>query len=63
MDVDAYQAEFGAVAEDDSRTVMSLSVRADTADMVRRAASAAGCSISEYVERALMAQLGGDTDA
>lgn len=63
MDVDAYQDEFGTVAEDDSRTVMSLSVRADTADMVRRAAAAAGCSISEYVERALRAQLGGNTDA
>lgn len=63
MDVDAYQDEFGTVAEDDSRTVMSLSVRADTADMVRRAAAAAGCSISEYVERALRAQLGGDADA
>lgn len=63
MDVDAYQDEFGPAAEDDSRTVMSLSVRADTADMVRRAAGAAGCSISEYVERALRAQLGGDTDA
>ena len=63
MDADAYQAEFGTVAEDDSRTAMSLSVRADTADMVRRAAAAAGCSISEYVERALRAQLGGDTDA
>lgn len=63
MDVDGYQEEFGTAAEDDSRTVMSLSVRADTADMVRRAAAAAGCSISEYVERALRAQLGGDTDA
>lgn len=63
MDVDAYQAEFGPAAEDDSRTAMSLSVRADTADMVRRAAAAAGCSISEYVERALRAQLGDDTDA
>ena len=63
MDVDGYQAEFGTVAEDDSRTSMNLSVRADTADMVRRTAAAAGCSISEYVERALRAQLGGDTDA
>lgn len=63
MDVDAYQDEFGPTAEDDSRTAMSLSVRADTADKVRRAAAAAGCSISEYVERALLAQLGEDTDA
>ena len=63
MDVDAYQDEFGPAAEDDSRTAMSLSVRADTADKVRRASAAAGCSISEYVERALRAQLGGDTDA
>lgn len=63
MDVDAYQDEFGPAAEDDSRTAMSLSVRADTADKVRRAAAAAGCSISEYVERTLMAQLGGYTDA
>lgn len=29
----------------------------------RRAAAASGCSISEYVEHALLAQLGGDTDA
>lgn len=63
MNVDAYQAEFGAVAEDDSRVAMSISVRADTADMVRRAAAAAGCSISEYVERALRSQLGGEHDA
>lgn len=58
-----YQDEFGPAAEDDSRTVMSLSVRADTADKARRAAAASGCSISEYVEHALLAQLGGDTDA
>ncbi len=38
MDADAYQDEFGPAAEDDSRTVMSLSVRADTADKARRAA-------------------------
>ena len=63
MDADAYQDEFGPAAEDDSRTVMSLSVRADTADKARRAAAASGCSISEYVEHALLAQLGGDTDA
>lgn len=55
--------EVWAAAEDDSRTVMSLSVRADTADKARRAAAASGCSISEYVEHALLAQLGGDTDA
>lgn len=36
MDADAYQDEFGPAAEDDSRTVMSLSVRADTADKARR---------------------------
>lgn len=35
----------------------------DTADKARRAAAASGCSISEYVEHALLAQLGGDTDA
>ena len=51
LTVDEYQAEFGEVAEDDSRETLNLSLDAGTANRIRRAAAEAGVSISEIVAR------------
>ena len=51
MDADAYVAEFGAVGEDEeAETVrVNLSMPADAAERIRRAAAAAGMSVSAWV--------------
>ena len=51
MSAEAYETEFGAVAEDDSQTTITLSLRADTVEALRRAAAKAGQSLSAYAER------------
>ena len=51
MDADDYEAEFGEVSEDDSKMAICLSVRTDTAEILRKAAAASGVSVSEYVDR------------
>lgn len=51
LDAEEYENEFGAVVEDDSATTLCVSVRADTAERIRRAASAAGTSVSDYLVR------------
>lgn len=48
-----YDAEFGEIAEDDSTTVLSISIRADVAENVRRAAAEAGMSLSKFIESRL----------
>lgn len=53
LSAEAYEAEFGAVTEDDSQVTITLSLRADTVDALRRAAAKAGQSISAYAERLL----------
>lgn len=58
LDAEAYEAEFGAVAEDDSQTNLTLSLRADTVDALRRAAAEDGASMSTYVERLLRPAVG-----
>ena len=50
LSADEYQDEFGEVAEDDSHTVLSISIRADVADVARRKAAEAGVSLSAYIE-------------
>lgn len=49
MDTDDYEEEFGEVAEDDSATVLSISIPASVADKARRAAREAGMSLSGYI--------------
>lgn len=50
-----YEAEFGAVAEDDSRVTTSISLSAWAFESAKRAAAKEGISISGYIE-ALIAQ-------
>ncbi len=53
LSADAYEAEFGAVAEDDSQVTITLSLRADIVEALRRAAAEEGVPMSTYVERLL----------
>lgn len=53
LTADEFQQEFGAVAEDESRTVLSISMRADIADIARRKAADAGLSLSAYIENCI----------
>ena len=47
------EAEFGAVTEDDSQVTITLSLRADTVEALRRTAAKEGRSLSAFVERVL----------
>ena len=58
LGAEAYEAEFGKVVEDDSQTTITLSLRADTVEALRRAAAKAGQSLSAYVERVLRPAVG-----
>lgn len=49
LDSDDYEAEFGAVEEDESRQMLGICMRADMAERVRRAAASSGVSISDFV--------------
>lgn len=50
LDADEYEEIFGEVAEDDSRTTLSLSASSAAAETARRAAAAAGLTLSAYIE-------------
>ena len=49
LTADEYEAAFGAVVEDDSTTVITLSMAASTVEQARRSAAAAGLSLSAYI--------------
>ena len=49
MDADDYETEFGEVSESDERVVLSVSLDAATADRIRKAAAAAGVSVSVMI--------------
>lgn len=50
LDADQYAAIFGPVAEDDSRTVVTLSMSVGAVDKAKRAAAQSGVSLSAYIE-------------
>lgn len=50
LTADEYEEIFGAVAEDDSRTVVTMSLSVGTLEKAKRAAAQAGMSLSAYVE-------------
>lgn len=50
LDADEYQAAFGKIAEDDSRTVVTLSLATSSLEKAKRAASQKGISLSAYIE-------------
>ena len=47
---DDYQEIFGEVAEDDSRTALSISLSASAAETARRSAALSGTTLSAYIE-------------
>lgn len=53
LSADEYEAIFGEVVEDDSKTMMTIYLPTATAERVKRAAQAAGKSISSYVDEIL----------
>ena len=50
MDADEYEAEFGAVSEEET-VHLHISLPADVADRIRKAAASEGISVSECVGR------------
>lgn len=53
LDADEYQAAFGEIVEDDSRTVVTLSLSASLLEKAKRAASQKGISLSAYIDSLL----------
>ena len=51
LTADQYQAVFGEVAEDDSRTTLLLSLPASTVKKIKQEAAQAGMTVSAYIER------------
>lgn len=50
LTAEEYEAVFGEVAEDDSRTVVTLSLSVWAVEKAKRVASQAGVSLSAYIE-------------
>lgn len=50
LDADDYEEIFGEVSEDESRTVVTLSISAGALERAKRAASQLGVSLSAYIE-------------
>ena len=50
LDADKYQEVFGEVEEDESRTVITLSMSAGAVERAKRAAAQANISLSAYIE-------------
>ena len=53
LDADEYEQIFGAIAEDDSKTTICVSISVQTAEKIKRAAAKSGMTISEYIESKL----------
>lgn len=51
LTADQYQAVFGEVAEDDSRTTLLLSLPASTVKKIKQEAVQAGMTVSAYIDR------------
>lgn len=50
LSADAYEAEFGEVTEDDSRTTLTLSIATSTAEKIRRTAQEKGITMSALID-------------
>ena len=53
LSADEYEKEFGEVSEDDSRTVLSITMNAGLAEKLRREAAKAEMTLSAYIESRL----------
>ena len=50
LTAEEYEGIFGPVAEDDSRTIVTMSLSASAVEQAKRAASRAGIGLSAYIE-------------
>lgn len=50
LDADDYESIFGEISEDESRTVITLSLSAGAVEKAKRLAAQAGVSLSAYIE-------------
>jgi hypothetical protein len=55
MSADAYQEVFGPVAEDDSKVVTTISITAETMNLLRRMSEQQGTSVSGIIEKLVKA--------
>ena len=53
MDAQAYEAAFGAVADDDTKTTINLSLPVSLVEQLKRDSSKSGMGLSAYVEHLL----------
>lgn len=53
MDAEDYEAAFGAVVEDDTKTTINLSLPVSLVEQLKRDSSKAGMGLSAYVEQLL----------
>ena len=53
LDAETYEAAFGAVIEDDSKTTINLSLPVSLVEQLKRDSSKAGMGLSAYVEQLL----------
>lgn len=58
MDADDYEEEFGAVAEDDSKELVSYTIKASNAERLRRTSRATGRTISQVLDDLIEAHIG-----
>lgn len=54
LSAEEYEDIFGEVAEDDTRTVLSISISSSSAECARRAAAEAGIPLSSYIESLIL---------
>lgn len=50
---ETYESEFGEIKEDESKTIITISINADKAEAARREAAKKGISLSEYINALL----------
>lgn len=55
LDADEYEAIFGEVSEDDSRTAATLSLSVTALETAKRAAAKSGMNLSAYIEALILA--------
>lgn len=58
MSADAYQAEFGEVAEDGSQELVAYRIKASSAEKLRRASRASGKTAAQIINELIDAHLG-----
>lgn len=57
LDSDVYQSFFGDIAEDDTKKIVGISIRASTHEKIKKTTSMKNISISEYIENLVLQDL------